>query len=824
MSKITLNIDGKEVTARSGDTVLQAARKAGIDIPTLCAHEELEPYGGCRLCIVQIDKVRGFPTSCTTPAADGMAVKTETDEIFKLRKNILKLMLSGHTSPCLVCLHKDLCEKFRPDPEKSGKAIKCETCSNKHSCELRDLSARYEVDDLELPIVYKDLAVERDDPWMDRDYNLCVLCGRCSRICSKIHGEGSIGFVNRGSDARIGSAFGRDHSETNCRFCGACIDICPTGALSDRFTKWKGIPDKETRSNCTLCPVGCSLTVKQKDGAVIGTRANNLTHEARICATGRFVLPQMFGHHSRITSHMADLGDGQRKASLEDAVALAAEKLTGLKGEEFAFIADAGASREDLFVWEQFTRKGMKSKNFIVTSKKVKLGAEIKAVITTGDFIRPRKALKPNVIVLDVYPTAVSKEAGVVIGTALPGEREGSWLSASGINQLKKLVSPPQDILPDWKVVSNIAARMQLKEQTYGSIKAVRAALDSASKRVKLPDMPKQLPMDNAAKAPDLFRGHKLREIFTELQSVVPTRPVSAPAPDVEEIEPDEGKRFQILKKHEIVANTHFITVHAPAVAKKCKAGQFAIAMVNEKSERIPYTISDWDREAGTITFNSIEVGRSSRELSLLKAGDSLAHFVGPLGKPIEAKNYGTVVLGGGCYGVSAMLPLARALKDAGNKVIAIEEASASYLLVEQRELLPHVDEFLVVTKDGSKGMKGGVQEVIRMLGSRGEKIGQAFICGCPFMMMLVCDTTRELEIPTLTALNPIMLDGTGMCGACRVRMGDATMFACVDGPWLDGHQIDWEELMQRRSGYVKREEQALPQDPHAHEHRCRAI
>jgi NAD(P)H-flavin reductase len=283
----------------------------------------------------------------------------------------------------------------------------------------------------------------------------------------------------------------------------------------------------------------------------------------------------------------------------------------------------------------------------------------------------------------------------------------------------------------------------------------------------------------------------------------------------------EEGKPFKIVEKIELVPNTHMVTVHAPVIAEKCQPGQFVIAMVEETSERIPYTISDFDREKGTVTMVTLEVGRSSREMANTRSGEHLAHFAGPLGLPVEVKKYGTVVCAGGCFGVGAILPIARVMKEAGNRVICIEEASSHYLLHWQDKLSAACDELVIVTKDGSSGIKGGVQEAITMLADRGEKINQAYIIGCTFMMMLVCDVTKTLGIPTQTAMNPLMLDGTGMCGACRVSVGSTTKFACVDGPFLDGLQIDWIELIQRQAAFKKEEVQAIPQEPHpvdAHE------
>jgi NAD(P)H-flavin reductase len=294
----------------------------------------------------------------------------------------------------------------------------------------------------------------------------------------------------------------------------------------------------------------------------------------------------------------------------------------------------------------------------------------------------------------------------------------------------------------------------------------------------------------------------------------------AAPEKEAAPLPVEEGKRFRILEKIEIVPNTHMVMVHAPVIAEKCQPGQFVIAMVEETSERIPYTISDFDREKGTITMVTLEMGRSSRELANTTAGEYLAHFAGPLGRPVEVKKFGTVVLGGGCFGVGAILPIARVMKEAGNRVICIEEASSHYLLHWQDRLSAACDELVIVTKDGSAGIKGGVQEAISMLVDRGEKIDQAYIVGCTFMMMLVCDVTRKLGIPTMTAMNPLMVDGTGMCGCCRVSVGGVTKFSCVDGPFLDGLQIDWIELMQRQAAFKLEEVQAIPQEPHpVHDH-----
>jgi NAD(P)H-flavin reductase/ferredoxin len=828
---MTLTIDGNQVRAKKGDTVFEAAETAGIHIPTLCAHPALEPYGACRLCIVEIQGMRGYPPSCTTPAEDGMVVKTISPEIIELRKNVIKLMLSGHTSPCLVCLHREPCEKYRPRPFKTGKATRCVFCSNRDRCELRILADEYDISDLDVPIIYKNLELERNDPFMDRDYNLCVLCGRCARICEKIHETGTIDFVKRGKDARISTAFHRPHTETNCRFCGACIDICPTGALSDRFAKWFAAPDSVQDSTCVLCPHGCSVRLKIKEGKIISGGMTAFSREARICPVGRFVLPQLLESPSRVISHQVRIEDGLIRADYKEAVKQAAKILGPYKGDPFALITHSSATREEIYILKKFAKGVMKSDNFAIAravghklkiepasvDQAIKTG-KVKALYTLGDFL-PASALKKikALVVTDLFPSRTEKMADVFIAAAALAETDGTFLNAAGkMKTLKAAAIPPDDLLPDWKIVCDIAKKMGATGFGFKTTSGVRKALMKNGTHVEPPTAPDPSPLDNMDALPRFYRGHPLSDIVCAMASLSPAKEEA-----VEE-KAEEGKPFKILEKVEIVPNTHMVTVHAPIIAEKCEPGQFVIAMVDETSERIPYTISDFDREKGTITMVTLEVGRSSRELANTRTGEHLAHFTGPLGTPVAVKKYGTVVCAGGCYGVGAMLPIARAMKEAGNKVICIEEASSHYLLHWQDRLSQNCDELVIVTKDGSAGMKGGVQEAISMLVDRGEKIDQAYIIGCTFMMMLVCEVTKELGIPTQTAMNPLMLDGTGMCGACRVTLGDATKFACVDGPFLDGLKIDWIELMQRQAAFKKEEIEAMPQEPvPMHEHTC---
>ena len=267
---------------------------------------------------------------------------------------------------------------------------------------------------------------------------------------------------------------------------------------------------------------------------------------------------------------------------------------------------------------------------------------------------------------------------------------------------------------------------------------------------------------------------------------------------------------FEIIEKREIAPNNHEIVLRAPAIARKALAGQFVILMVDERSERVPYTLCDWDAEAETITLVVQEVGQSSRKLALLNAGDSVDHLAGPLGDPIEIGDFGTVALAGGCYGVGAVLCVARAMKAAGNQVVTIVEARSHYLHYYRERLEEASDELIQTTIDGSEGHRGHAVDVIKAKLEAGDKLDRVIAIGCPFMMMLVADETRPHHVKTLVALNPIMLDGTGMCGACRVTVGDETKFACVDGPFFDGHQVDWRELSNRKAAYSCEETESV--------------
>jgi len=271
----------------------------------------------------------------------------------------------------------------------------------------------------------------------------------------------------------------------------------------------------------------------------------------------------------------------------------------------------------------------------------------------------------------------------------------------------------------------------------------------------------------------------------------------------------DKGSNL-ILLKEDLAPNIHLLKLNAPAISNKVRAGQFAIIRIGEKGERIPLTFADWDKEEGSITIIFMQVGTSTHKLALMQPGDCITNLVGPLGIPTGIEKYGTVLCVGGGIGIAPATPIARALKAAGNKVISIIGARGKELLFWEDRLRDISDELIVCTDDGSCGRGVLVTEVLRELCEGGQQIDRVFAIGPAIMMKFCAETTRPFGIKTIVSLNSIMVDGTGMCGCCRVSVGGQTRFACVDGPEFDAHQVDWDELMSRQCTYIDEEKYSL--------------
>ena len=259
------------------------------------------------------------------------------------------------------------------------------------------------------------------------------------------------------------------------------------------------------------------------------------------------------------------------------------------------------------------------------------------------------------------------------------------------------------------------------------------------------------------------------------------------------------------------------MVVDAPYVAEHRKAGQFIILLVNEFGERLPLTIADADKEKGTITLIYQIVGTTTAKMAAMKAGDSLYCVAGPLGHPTEVKKYGTVACVGGGIGIAPLYPISKAMKEAGNRVINILGARSENLFILEKEMTAVADEYAICTDDGSKGEKGFVTDVLKKFMER-EKIDLVVAIGPVPMMKAVSGLTREDGIKTFVSLNSVMIDGTGMCGGCRVTVGGETKFICVDGPEFDGHLVDFDSLNLRLKTYRKEEAESY----NGYKHKCR--
>ena len=268
---------------------------------------------------------------------------------------------------------------------------------------------------------------------------------------------------------------------------------------------------------------------------------------------------------------------------------------------------------------------------------------------------------------------------------------------------------------------------------------------------------------------------------------------------------------YKILEKQVLSDVTKLMVVEAPQVARKARAGQFVIVLMHDQGERIPLTIADYDSTAGTITLIFQEVGKSTMEMGTMKVGDSFKHVVGPLGHPTEIENFGEVICVGGGVGIAPVYPIARALKEAGNHVTSIIGARTKELLLWEDKMRAVSDELIVTTDDGSHGRKDLVTVPLKeILESRPGKIKKIWAIGPAIMMKFVAGTTKPFNVPTLVSLNTIMIDGTGMCGGCRVVLDDGARFVCVDGPEFDAHKVDWNNLLSRLSFYRPEEQQAV--------------
>ena len=365
--QITFTIDGVEVKSQPGKMVLEAAIEAGIYVPYLCYHPGMKPFAACRMCVVEVDGGRGYPASCTLPVQDGMVIKNNSNPVYELRRSIMEMLISEHPHGCLTCHRVDLCGPEDVCLRHVSVNDRCVTCPKNERCELKD-TTRFLNMDLESPLSYKyrDLPVEIGDPFYDRDYNLCIVCGRCVRVCEEIRGDSAITFTERAGRALVGTTHGTSLLESGCEFCGACIDVCPVGALVESDHKWEKASRVEP-TICPHCPVGCQLNleVNRFDKVIrVVPELNSPSNQGQACFKGKFGL-DFVNRKDRLKAPLVrrDGSDELEEVTWDEAIDFIAERLPRYKGSRFAMLTSPNSTNEEHYLAQKFARSVMVTNN-----------------------------------------------------------------------------------------------------------------------------------------------------------------------------------------------------------------------------------------------------------------------------------------------------------------------------------------------------------------------------------------------------------------------------------------------------------------------------
>jgi len=355
---IKLKINGREVVTELGITVLEAAQSNGISIPNLCAAEGLSSYGGCRLCLVEIKGRRGYVPACCTAVEENLEVTTETPQLRELRRLTLELILSEHPHACLICTEKKDCEDYKSTIRKVGEVTGCVLCPENGQCRLQEVVEELKVERVRFPASYRNFEVRREDPFFDRNYNLCILCARCVRMCGEVRGASAVTVVFRGPQAVIGTALDRPLLDSGCQFCGACVDVCPTGSLTERALKGQGLPEETRNTICPLCSLGCNLEVGLKKGRVVTSypKDGNPVNGGQACVKGRFVLREVVHSPGRSLRPMLRRHGRLAEVSWDEALDVVAQRVAAVPEPGLAFIVSTQLSLEDQYVAQKFAR------------------------------------------------------------------------------------------------------------------------------------------------------------------------------------------------------------------------------------------------------------------------------------------------------------------------------------------------------------------------------------------------------------------------------------------------------------------------------------
>jgi predicted molibdopterin-dependent oxidoreductase YjgC len=345
MEQITLNIDGKEIVTSSESTILEAAKQAGIRIPSLCYEERMEPYGACRICLVEVEGARGLLPGCYTTVTDGMIVHTNTEQLRRIRKTIIELLLSDHPQDCMTC-------------ESGGQ------------CELQDLAYEYGVKEARFKGEQHHYDILEDNPLIERDYDKCILCGRCIRICREVQGVGVYDFVNRGFDAVPGTPYGKGMQDTPCEFCGQCVSTCPTGAITSVMSKGKGRgwQVEKVRTTCAYCGCGCQLDLHVRDGEIVEVSSPVMVGagQGNLCVKGRYGY-SFVNHEDRLTKPLIRKDGELIETTWDEALWVIADRMNKAISEEgpdsIAFLSSARCTNEENYLLQKLARAGVGTNN-----------------------------------------------------------------------------------------------------------------------------------------------------------------------------------------------------------------------------------------------------------------------------------------------------------------------------------------------------------------------------------------------------------------------------------------------------------------------------
>ena len=362
---ITISIDGVEIQTQPGKMVLEAAIEAGIYIPYLCYHPGMKPFAACRMCVVGVEGGRGYPAACALPAAPDMKIRSEDADVRQLRHAVMEMLIAEHPDGCLTCHRIEICGPSDVCLRHVSVRDRCVTCPKNERCELKD-TVRYLGMNLESPLQYKyrNIPLEVSDPFYDRDYNLCIVCGRCVRACEELRGDDAICFTDRGGGALVGTSFGSSLLESGCEFCGACIDVCPVGALVEREHKWEKAARVE-RVVCPHCPVGCQLNleINARGGLVRAIpELNSPANRGQACFKGKFGL-EFLNSREKLQKPMVRRNGILEETTWDDALDYMARRLAAHSGDAFALLTAPDSTNEEHYLAQKFARLVMQTNN-----------------------------------------------------------------------------------------------------------------------------------------------------------------------------------------------------------------------------------------------------------------------------------------------------------------------------------------------------------------------------------------------------------------------------------------------------------------------------